>query len=318
MNNSKIALVIGGFGQDGMLLSRYLRKSGLFVVQIGSNNISNGNEDWSLNSTPNNSPSSIIKFYKPDFIFFLAAKNSPSDAQELDQTRDILNSFTAIDVDLLELYFLAVVDHYPQCKVFYSSSCLVFGSPLSSPQNELTPRAPIEPYAVSKCLGEEVVKHYREYYDIFAVVGILYPHSSAIQHKDFLLPRIVESAYKASLGIKVELEISDLKAQKDWLFAGDTVKAMWQTLNIQTPTDFVIGRGQLNSIEDLCMHAYSYFDLDFENFVVETGRSLSRKNNTKPLVADTEKILKLTHWFPSTSFLELVEKCLVELEFDIN
>ena len=70
MNNSKIALVVGGFGQDGMLLSRHLRKSGLFVVQIGSNSISNGNENWSLNSTLDNSPSNIVKFYKPDFIFF--------------------------------------------------------------------------------------------------------------------------------------------------------------------------------------------------------------------------------------------------------
>lgn len=133
-----------------------------------------------------------------------------------------------------------------------------------------------------------------------------------------MLPRIVESAYKASLGIKVELEISDLEAQKDWLFAGDAVKAMWQTLNIQTPTDFVIGRGQLNSIKDLCMHAYSYFDLNFENFVVETRRSLIRKNNTKPFVANTEKILNLLTGFHLQVFLQLVEKCLVELEFDIN
>ena len=318
MNSSKVALVIGGFGQDGMLLSIYLRISGLFVVQIGSRNISNGNKNWSLNSTVDNSPSSIVKFYKPDFIFFLAAKNSPSDDQGLNQTCEALNSFTSIDVDLLELYFLAVVDHYPQCRVFYSSSCLVFGSPLNSPQNELTPRAPSEPYAVSKSLGEEVVKHYRDHHDIFAVTGILYPHSSSIQRKDFLFPRIVKSAYKASLGIKAELEIADLKAQKDWLFAGDTVKAMWETLHIQSPTDFVIGRGQLNSIQDLCMYAYSYFDLNFENFVIETGSSLVRKNNTKPLVANTEKILKLTQWSPSISFSQLVEKCLVELESGIN
>src|SRR5437764_2450498 len=66
----------------------------------------------------------------------------------------------------------------PSIRIYQASSSEMFGKVREVPQTELTPFYPRSPYGVSKVFAHYITVNYRESYDLFAVVGMLFNHES--------------------------------------------------------------------------------------------------------------------------------------------
>jgi GDPmannose 4,6-dehydratase len=214
----------------------------------------------------------------------------------------LTGEFTALGVTrLLE----AIRQFDPRVRFYQASSSEMFGQVTEVPQRESTRFHPRSPYGVAKVYGHWITLNYRESYDLFAVSGILFNHESPRRGLEFVTRKITDGAARIKLGLSQELALGNLDAKRDWGFAGDYVRAMWQMLQRDTPDDYVIATGETHSVREFCELAFGELDLDYREYV-RVDPSLMRPAEVDLLVGDPSKARAELGWEPEVTFRDLV------------
>jgi GDPmannose 4,6-dehydratase len=175
-------------------------------------------------------------------------------------------------------------------------------------QDENTPLIPQSPYAVSKVASHNLVRIYRDAYNIFATSGILFNHESPRRGENFLTRKVTK--YIGQLVNKKtsdSLKLGNLQAYRDWGHAKDYVYAMYLMLQQDVPDDFVICTGQTHSVLNFVIKSFESVDLDYKQYV-EIDPSLYRPAEVDYLCGRSLKAQKVLGWIPSTSFDDLVSE----------
>jgi GDPmannose 4,6-dehydratase len=193
----------------------------------------------------------------------------------------------------------------PDARFYQASTSEMFGKVRETPQSETTPFYPRSPYGVAKVFGHWITVNYRESYNLFATSGILFNHESPRRGLEFVTRKVTNAAARIKLGLAKELRMGNLDAQRDWGFAGDYVRAMWQMLQADEPEDYVIGTGVQHSVRDLVELAFGTLDLDWQDYVVQDER-FKRPAEVETLVADPSRANTELGWQPEVEFAELV------------
>jgi GDPmannose 4,6-dehydratase len=193
----------------------------------------------------------------------------------------------------------------PSIRFYQASSSEMFGKVREVPQRETTPFYPRSPYGVAKVYGHWITVNYRESYDLFAVSGILFNHESPRRGLEFVTRKVTYNVAKIKLGLADELPMGNLDSMRDWGFAGDYVRAMWLMLQQDEPGDYVVATGVRHSVRELLDAAFSYVDLNYEDYVGVDPRFL-RPADVIDLVGDASKARREMGWEPQVSFEELM------------
>jgi GDPmannose 4,6-dehydratase len=310
----KKALITGVAGQDGSYLAELLISKGYEVHGvIRSEGDRNSEYLWRIKHILNTihihivdvsnyeSVKELIKKIKPDEIYHLATKHDLSNSLE--------NYLSITRTNLDSTYFLlsSIKEFNPNSKLFFASSSRIFGNPLVSPQNEDTPKLTNSLYGVSKLAASELIRMYREKEGIFACSGILFTHESPRRDLGFLSHKVTLGAVKIKLGLESVLGIGNLEAKRDWGYAGDYVEGMWLMLQNSKPEDFVIGTGEVHSVQELVELAFGELSLDWKKYVIIDPKFVRQLENVE-VGADISKIKKELGWLPKTSFNDLVRE----------
>jgi GDPmannose 4,6-dehydratase len=211
--------------------------------------------------------------------------------------------YTAVGVTRL-LEAIRRID--PTIRFYQASSSEMFGKVRETPQNELTPFYPRSPYGVAKVYGHFITVNYRESYDLFAVSGILFNHESPRRGLEFVTRKISDGVARIKLGLASDLRLGDLEPSRDWGYAGDYVRAMWQMLQRDEPADYVVATGEAHSIREFVDLAFARAGLDPADHVRVDERFL-RPAEVDHLVGDASRARAELGWAPEVSFRELVE-----------
>ena len=315
----KKALITGITGQDGSYLAEFLLEKGYQVfgmIRRSSyeklDRIAHIEKDIELiqgDLLDQNSLHNAIALVQPDEVYNLAAMSFvPTSWNQPVLTGE----FTALGVTrLLE----AIRQLKPDTKFYQASSSEMFGKTRESPQNEKTPFYPRSPYGVAKVYAHFITVNYRESYNLFACSGILFNHESPRRGLEFVSRKITYGAVCIKLGLANELRLGNLKARRDWGYAGDYVKAMWLMLQQEKPDDYVVATGESHSVEEFVELAFSYLDLDWRKYV-KIDPKLFRPAEVDHLVGDASKARRILGWQPTVSFPELVKMMVdSDLEF---
>src|SRR5690606_10796817 len=107
-----------------------------------------------------------------------------------------------------------------------------------------------------------------ESYNLFATSGILFNHESPRRGLEFVTRKVTDGVARIQLGLAKELRLGNLDAHRDWGFAGDYVRAMWQMLQQDEPDDYVIATGEAHSVQELVEIAFGHAGLDWKKHVV--------------------------------------------------
>ena len=310
MTETKTALITGITGQDGSYLTQLLLAKGYSI--IGSTRrqplqpfVSDrwsagypGRFQW-VGSDPARLEHTLARF-QPDECYNFAAYTSGAGRYDDPVAVGDLNGLAV--VRLLE----AIRKSSPSTRFLQASSSEVFGSSRTSPQDETTPRNPTSPYGAAKAYADSIVSIYRERYGLFACSAILYNHESPLRDVGFVSRKVTRGAAAISLGLEQHLLLGNLEARRDWGYAGDYVRAMWQMLQAQTASDFVIATGTNNSVRQMCDYAFSRVGLDYRTHVREDP-SAFRPHEAVPLLGNAGKATRELGWAPQVAFKELIE-----------
>jgi GDPmannose 4,6-dehydratase len=305
----KTALITGITGQDGSYLAELLLEKGYRVfglVRRSStmnferiHHIQDRVELLSGDLTDQNSLLYALQQARPDEVYNLAAQSFV----QTSWTQPVLTGdVTALGVTrMLE----AIRVHDTGIRFYQASSSEMFGKVQAVPQNEDTPLYPRSPYGVAKVYGHWATINYRESYGIFAVSGILFNHESPRRGLEFVTRKVTDAVARIKLGMATELRLGNLDARRDWGYAGDYVRAMWLMLQQDQPDDYVVATGETWSVRDLVEAAFSYVELDWQEFVVQDPRFM-RPAEVDLLVGDPARARAALGWEPEVGFHELV------------
>jgi GDPmannose 4,6-dehydratase len=303
------ALITGITGQDGSYLAELLLSKGYRVIGMvrRSSTVTYERIDHLLDDitiiqgdlTDQGSLLSIFEDYEPTEVYNLAAQSFvPVSWNQPALTGDV----TAIGVTRM-LEAIRFVNS--KTRFYQASSSEMFGKVLEVPQKETTPFYPRSPYGVAKVYGHWITVNYRESFGMFAVSGILFNHESPRRGLEFVTRKITHGVARIKLGLARELCLGNLEARRDWGFAGDYVNAMWNMLQQENPSDFVIGMGETHSVREFCEEAFSHVGLDYKDFVIQDPR-FYRPAEVDVLVSNPSKARQVLGWEPKVSFRELI------------
>ena len=313
---TKRALITGITGQDGSYLAEFLLDQGYEVVgmvrrssTINFERIKHIQDQLEIASGDLLDQASLIDIlerYRPHEVYNLAAQ---SFVQTSWSQPVFTGEVTALGVTRL-LDAVRLVD--PDIRFYQASSSEMFGKVRAVPQNEGTPFYPRSPYGVAKVYGHWITVNYRESYDLFAASGICFNHESPRRGHEFVTRKVARAAARIKYGIDKELHLGNLGAQRDWGYAPDYVRGMWQILQQDNPEDYVLATGRTHTVQQFVNLAFESVGLDYREYVVQDPR-LMRPADVDLLVGDPTKANTNLGWRARTSFSELVN-LMVEAE----
>lgn len=140
-----------------------------------------------------------------------------------------------------------------------------------------------------------------------AGVGKLWIHNSPRRGETFVTRKITRAVGRIKFGLQDKLYLGNLKAKRDWGYAGDYVEAMWRMLQQPTAEDFVVATGTSHSIQDFLELAFSEVGLLWENYIQIDPRYF-RPAEVDHLEGDASRAHGRLGWHPKVGFTELVEK----------
>jgi len=303
----KTALVTGISGQDGLYALELLSAEGYRVVGTSRDSINAKNKfsnkhpnleilEWDLRNEAQ--IKEIIQRVKPCEIYNFAAYSSGEKMYENPVDLTIINGLVVTKI----LDAIKKID--PKVRFVQASSSEMFGLVAGRPQNEFTPFYPRSPYGASKLYGHNMINIYRERHDLFACSAILFNHESPYRGMNFVTRKITNTAAKIKLGLAKELVLGNLEMQRDWLFAGDAVRAMWMMLQAPHAGDYIVSSGSSHSVREFCALAFSRLGMNYEDYVVSSPEFF-RPADSINLEGDPSKLLALG-WSKSMNFVELV------------
>jgi GDPmannose 4,6-dehydratase len=304
------ALITGITGQDGSYLADFLLEQGYDVIGVMRRS-STGNFSRIKHIQDRiqivqgdlidlASLIHLIEEHRPAEVYNLAAQSFvPTSWSQPILTGEVTGLGVTRMLDAIRL-----VDK--NIRFYQASSSEMFGKVREVPQRESTPFYPRSPYGVAKMYGHWITVNYRESYDLFAVSGILFNHESPRRGLEFLPRKVSHGVARIVAGLSGELRLGNLKSRRDWGYAPDYVKGMWQMLQQDAPDDYVLATGETHEIGEFVRIAFEHVGLDWEKYVVIDPRYY-RPAEVDLLVGDSSKAKRVLGWEHSVSFEELVK-----------
>jgi GDPmannose 4,6-dehydratase len=310
-NQSPRALITGITGQDGSYLADFLLEKGYEVHGMVRRSSTENFERirhlrhrirlHQADLLDQLSIISLLKTVEPREVYNLGAMSfvPTSWSQPV-----LTGEFTAIGVTRM-LEAVRLVN--PEIRFYQASSSEMFGKVREEPQTETTPFYPRSPYGVAKVYGHWITVNYRESYALFASSGILFNHESPRRGREFVTRKITDAVARIKLGKQDRLRLGNLDARRDWGFAGDYVRAMWQMLQHSEPDDFVIATGKVHTVRECAEIAFARAGMNWEEYV-EVDSALYRPAEVDTLRGDSSKAARVLGWKPTVSFRDLIHK----------
>ena len=308
----KKALIIGISGQDGYYLTKLLLNKGYEVFGIVKSDSDNTSKHkqlelaqiYKIDALNKAELLNFIKFIKPDEIYQLAAHHFSSD--ENGNSKNSITPFIETNLFIINNILEIVNATNINIRIFYASSCHIFGNTTEIPQTENTPLNPHSFYSISKAAATNLCSFYRNNNNIYISVGILYNHESIRRTNDFVTSKIASAASKAFFGDKEILKLRNLNATLDWGAAEDYVNAMWLSLQQSESQNYIISSGISRSIKDFAKIAFDFVGKNYQDYIFQDENAVNISNNESVLVGDSSKIRKYCEWCPKLKFEDLV------------
>jgi GDPmannose 4,6-dehydratase len=325
---ARTALITGVSGQDGAYLAKFLLEKGYRVfgglrpsstsgiARLQELQIADAIEFVDLDLAQITDITRVLEEFKPDEIYNLAAPSSVAASfNEPVQTAEIGG--------IGPLRLLEAVRQFASTTRFYQASTSeMFGKAPVTPQDETTPFHPRSPYAFAKLLGHWATVNYRETYGLRASSGISFNHESPLRGREFVTRKITLSLARIRHGEQDVLELGNLDAERDWGFAGDYVRGMWQMLQHEVAQDFVLATGESRTVRSFVETAAARlgftiewsgsganergFDRRTGKLIVQVNPTFYRPAEVDALVGNPAKAQRILGWRRTLGFEELV------------
>jgi len=269
------SIIIGGTGQFGIHMSQLLQKKN-FKVFITSRNyrkkrnlkkfIKNG-IFIKLNIYNKKNIKKVLKKISPDLIFYFASQSSPQLSFKK-KTETFKSNYIGCR-NVLEV----IQENNIKCKFVNAASSEMYGH-VNHKINLSTPKKPLSPYGHAKKKSFNLVKKYRQKYKMENYNAILFNTESFLRKKNFLIPKICLAAINA-YKIRKKTTFNNILVSREWNWCENQCEFIFKILK-KKPQDFISSNGKSYSIKQMLNFAFSYFKLDYKDFIKVKKTSLNK------------------------------------------
>jgi GDPmannose 4,6-dehydratase len=350
IDGRKVAVVTGVTGQDGSHMADFLLKNTDLLIFGGVRRLSVYNHTnirhissprfhlINFDLTDSHAISRTIEKLKPDYFINFAAQSFVASSWDFARQTWQTNSTSVLDIlEAIRLY-------KPECRSYFAGSSEEFGNVLYTPQDENHPLRPRSPYGASKAAARQLVKVYRDSYNLYAVQGFLFNHEGIRRGEEFVTRKITKKVASIYFNLKNNttfqpLELGNIDAKRDWSDAEDFVECVWRMLNQDIynpnysgePQEYVFSSNETHSVKEFVEKAFLSANIIGEwinigeNNAPENAQFVTKINGNQIILAvinpkfyrpaevdvlwgDSNKARTELGWEPKSSFQDLVDK----------
>lgn len=311
----KRALITGITGQDGSYLAEHLLAQGYevhglvrrqSVAENQSSRLQHINDEITRHYgdlLDEYSIMTVMRTVQPDEIYNLAAMSHVRISFDMPSFTIKTNSLGVLN--MLETYRQIC----PDASFYQASSSEMFGNSIDPDgvQRLTTPMKPVSPYGISKVMGFNLTRHYRDAYGLKACNGILFNHESPRRGTNFVTNKVVKTAVEIKQGRADRLQLGNLDSSRDWGHSADYVRAMHLILSHDKPRDWIVATGETRTVRDLCECTFRALGLDYRDYVVQNQKYM-RPEELKYLKGDSQEIQQHLGWRPQYTFESMIDE----------
>ena len=183
-------------------------------------------------------------------------------------------------------------------------SAYLYGVPETLPVSEACALRPNNPYALSKCLAEQVCAFYAKHNDVEVTVLRPFNVYGPGQKAHFLIPQILRDVKE-----RKAVRVKDLDPRRDYVYIDDLVDALGKTLDGPRGYNVLnIGSGSSISVRELIAVVQAVARTELPVF----SEGKVRPNEIDDVYADIHKARTLLGWSPSVTLRQGIERMMIE------
>ena len=182
-------------------------------------------------------------------------------------------------------------------------SSYVYGQPRQLPIPEDHPLDPLNPYAHSKILAEELAASYRRFFGLVVTVVRPFNVYGPGQNSRYLIPLLIRQALDKGTHF---FDVADARPRRDYLFVTDLVSLLCKTIHAAKPVTVNAGSGASFSAQDI---------VEILNQEAPAPKTLRSREERRPsevidVVADISRARSEFGWEPTVSFRDGLRRTL--------
>jgi len=309
--SDNVAIITGITGQDGAYLAELLISKGYKIIGVvkDSANINKSRLEYlsvvdqiewqQCKLTDENDVTNLLEEYKPTEFYNLAAQSSVFKSY---QDPILTLSFNTLSVATI-LECIRQTDK--TIKFYQASSSEMCGNVNSLPITEDSTLYPVSPYAVSKCTSFWLTVNYRESFDMFCTSGISFNHESYLRNENFIIKKIINTAFEILEGKKEILELGNIDIKRDFGYAPKYVEAMYLMMQHKTPDHYILASGKSISLKEVVFYIFDRLNISRDKIIV--NKDLYRPNEIMDIYGDSSKAKKILKWEYELGFLDVLD-----------
>ena len=305
----KKILIMGITGQDGSYLAKLFlnkkfivhgtsRQKGDWAKNVKYLNISNKIRVYRTDKKFNNLNKILSNNY--DYIFFLGGQSS------------VIKSYGKLEHETYDSQIIPIsiilefirLQKTKKSKFMYSSSSEIFGYQKKTKLNEKSKKNPQSPYGLSKLIGYEIVKSYREMFNLPVFTIIFFNHESILRNKDFIFRKVINYLKRRDFSEKMNL--GNLNIIRDWGSSEEYMQIIYKIIKHKKIEDYVLATGHSSKLREIIRLFFLKFNLNYKNYI-KIDKKLFRKFDIRENYANIKKLRKIIKTNPKKKFLNLIE-----------
>ena len=305
----KKILIMGITGQDGSYLAKLFlnkkfivhgtsRQKGDWAKNVKYLNISNKIRVYRTDKKFNNLNKILSNNY--DYIFFLGGQSS------------VIKSYGKLEHETYDSQIIPIsiilefirLQKTKKSKFMYSSSSEIFGYQKKTKLNEKSKKNPQSPYGLSKLIGYEIVKSYREMFNLPVFTIIFFNHESILRNKDFIFRKVINYLKRRDFSEKMNL--GNLNIIRDWGSSEEYMQIIYKIIKHKKIEDYVLATGHSSKLREIIRLFFLKFNLNYKNYI-KIDKKLFRKFDIRENYANIKKLRKIIKTYPKKKFLNLIE-----------
>ena len=251
----KKALIFGITGQDGSYLAKYLIKKNYRVTGIFRRknfvNIKKLNllKKIKLKLVKKTNKIKIMKILKENFdeIYFVGCQSNVADSFNNE------NETYSSQIEPVKIILNHIMNQKTKkSKFLYAGSSEMYGNYNGKKKiKENDTKKPVSPYGFSKLIAYEIIKTYRQMYNLPVCTAILFNHESSLRTQKYVFKKLIENVKKINQKKIKKISFGNVKIKRDWGWAPEYMIGCNKIINSNKIDDYIIATGKTVSLEKL-------------------------------------------------------------------
>ena len=192
-------------------------------------------------------------------------------------------------------------------KFLVSSSSEIFGYNKKKRVHINSKKTPLSPYALAKLTCYEIVKSYREMFNLPVFSIIYFNHESPLRKNNYVIKKTILGAKQIKSGKLKKLLLGNINIKRDWGWAPEFMEGTYKAMKSKQINDYLFATEKTVSLKKVVKEIFKSNNLNWKNYVGFNKKNF-RKYDIKENYANINLTKKNLKWKPKYKIKEIIQR----------